>query len=450
MKANPDDYAASTAFPLLEHTLPLWNGMKSGQVGVHVTNGTHLVTRLDGTFDHHTWKEILDALRSRHSVLSARIVDGSKGPEFVPGQCEDVPCTIVDISSVDDNGITAKRVASDLVWQPFASSQLFRAFVVIVSKTEYVVGIVVHHFIADLCSMQIIGREVQQSHAALTSGRGRQPGEPVLQYVDYLADTRRWLRGPAARSHAEFWKQEMANAPGSRLPTDYECGPDTEGEVGEESFTVDPLVSRDLLECARVVGATPFLVLLAAKMVTLYGFTGCRDVVVSNVVSGRYEQRWLNVVGLFTNTVRVRASLDPSATFNEFVRNVNSRFITAYSHQRYPDSLLRAELEARCLPDIPPAINFKLRNAGEPHGQEWLGSFRPFEITPPTLGTCTPRHLPSHYMTIEQSDDGLRCQLAYLRTLYKRETFVSFARRFTCVLENVSQTPTATLRSLLP
>jgi hypothetical protein len=434
MEANLDEDAAHASVPLLEHTLPLWNGMKNGLVGVHVTNGTHLVIRFDGTFDHGAWKDSIDALRSRHTVLAARIVDGSNGPEFVPGDCADNPCTVVDISRVDDNRITAKDVASDLVWQPFDSRQLFRAFVVIVSETEYVIGLVIHHFIADLWSMEIIGREVLLSYAAFTSGRRPHHGEHALQYFDYLADMRAWLRGSGARSHAEFWRREMANTPDTRLPVDYDCG---------------PIISRGLCECARMVGATPFLVLLAAKMITLYGFTECRDVVISTLVSGRYDPRWSNVVGLFTNIIRVRALVDPSATFRDFVRNVRSKFIAAYSHQRYPDSMLRAEFEARGIPDISPGFNFKERDGREPRGQEWFGRFRPFELVPPPLGTCTPRYLPSHFLTIEQADDAMHCHLGYLSVLYKKETFVSFVRRFSRLLQDVSQAPASKLRTLL-
>ena len=205
MIANSNKETVRRTIPLLEHTLGMWNGIKQGTLGVEVTNTTHLIGRVGRAFNLQAWRDAIAALKSRHEVLGSQVVDGLKGPEFVPGGCNDDHCMLMDASDAAVRG-TAQEIVSDLVWRRFDVSRegLMRTFAVAVSESDVIVGIVVNHFVADLCSIEIIGREVLQSYVAFASGRRPQRVTPAFQYFDYLADTRLWLQGEQARRCAEF------------------------------------------------------------------------------------------------------------------------------------------------------------------------------------------------------------------------------------------------------
>jgi amino acid adenylation domain-containing protein len=99
---------------------------------------------------------------------------------------------------------------------------------------------------------------------------------------------------------------------------------------------------------------TPFTVLLAAYFVFLRRYTGQDDLVLGTATAGRSRPEWESVVGYFLNQVPLRATIDPSAPFSEFLRQVRQTVLQALEHQDFPFSLLVERLQPARDPARPP------------------------------------------------------------------------------------------------
>src|SRR5690606_35703152 len=85
---------------------------------------------------------------------------------------------------------------------------------------------------------------------------------------------------------------------------------------------VPAAVARALHQLAARESATPYMVLLAAFFVLLSRHSDQRDVVVGTPVAGRPRADLERLVGLFLNTVVVRAHVRDADTFMDLLRRV--------------------------------------------------------------------------------------------------------------------------------
>jgi amino acid adenylation domain-containing protein len=68
----------------------------------------------------------------------------------------------------------------------------------------------------------------------------------------------------------------------------------------------------------------------------LYRYTGTEDIVVGTPVSGRHHEETQPLIGLFSNTLALRASLDDEVTFSELLDRTRTTVLDAIAHQELP------------------------------------------------------------------------------------------------------------------
>ncbi|HEV8548981.1 MAG TPA: condensation domain-containing protein, partial [Polyangiaceae bacterium] len=177
-----------------------------------------------------------------------------------------------------------------------------------------------HHIVLDGHSFAPVLAEVFQAYAALER---REPVElpaaprPFRDFIDWLA----LQDSSAGRAYFRELLRDKTPTPlpgaepGARRLAATGCGTVTR--------SVSPELGARIDELARRSGTTPNTVLQAAWAVVLARFTGEEDVVFGAARHGRGvalggEAR--HMIGLFTNTVPVRARLDQAATVTELLR----------------------------------------------------------------------------------------------------------------------------------
>jgi non-ribosomal peptide synthetase component F len=76
--------------------------------------------------------------------------------------------------------------------------------------------------------------------------------------------------------------------------------------------------------------------LLGAFDVLLHRYSGQEVILVGAPVANRNYREVEGLIGLFTNTLVMRAALQPGATFRELLRQVRAVALGAYAHQDIP------------------------------------------------------------------------------------------------------------------
>jgi non-ribosomal peptide synthetase component F len=96
------------------------------------------------------------------------------------------------------------------------------------------------------------------------------------------------------------------------------------------------MTSDALKNIGYAEGCTPFMTLLSAFKMALYSLTGDENIRIGTIVANRNHAQIEEVIGLFLNTVLLRADLSGDPTLREVLRRVRTVVLEAYENQDIP------------------------------------------------------------------------------------------------------------------
>ena len=147
----------------------------------------------------------LDAIWVRHEGLRSVFVveEGEPRVELLPVEMG-LPLLEHDLRGIGDAEAKLKELMMAEAQAPFDLKRgpLIRARLVRMQEEEHVLLLTQHHIVSDGWSMGILARELGALYGAFSRGK-ENPLEPLgIQYPDYAAWQREWLRGSGCRSRA--------------------------------------------------------------------------------------------------------------------------------------------------------------------------------------------------------------------------------------------------------
>ncbi|MEU9569104.1 amino acid adenylation domain-containing protein [Streptomyces massasporeus] len=228
------------------------------------------------------------------------------------------PFTTLDRPGITDEEIRDlaerdRRAGFDLATGPLMRYTLIRT-----GSGRNVLVQTVHHIIADGWSVPPMLRALLAEYHA--------PGtvHPIGGFADYV----HWLAGRDADESDRVWREELADLPGPSLVA--------EGHTPSDRFadtSVEPEGDTDT--AVRQAGVPLSVAVHSAWAVTLGGLLQGRDVVFGSTVSGRDAEvpGIGDMVGLFINTIPVRARWAPGATAADLLTSVRDHQSTVLPHQ---------------------------------------------------------------------------------------------------------------------
>lgn len=222
---------------------------------------------------------------------------------------------------------------------------LFIARIVRLGARQHALLMNTHHLISDGWSLQVFQRELFMLYMGFTQGRSIPlPALPV-QPADFAHWQRRIYAGEALAAQLAWWRKALASLPPPpTLPIDL---PRPE-VVGLRAVVVDielpPEPTRALREFAQASRCSLSMVLLTAVDALLYSYSGEEDLVVTSIFAARNRRELAGLIGLFMNTVPVRANLAGNPTFRGLTGRVRDAMVDSYDHQDVPFPRLLAEL----------------------------------------------------------------------------------------------------------
>ncbi|OAR26968.1 non-ribosomal peptide synthetase [Streptomyces sp. ERV7] len=252
-------------------------------------------------------------LAARFTALAdGRVVSVLEGGVQAPFTTLDRP-GITD-EEIRDHAERDRRAGFDLATGPLMRFTLIRD----PESGRNVLVQTVHHIIADGWSVPPMLRALLAEYHA--------PGtvHPVGGFPDYVA----WLAGRDADESDRVWSAELAELPGPSLVA--------EGHTPSDRFadtSVDP--EYDIDAAARSAGVTLSVAVHSAWALTLGGILHRDDVVFGSTVSGRDADvpGIGDMVGLFINTVPLRARWAAGTTARELLTSVREHQGAVLPHQ---------------------------------------------------------------------------------------------------------------------
>ncbi|GAA3287334.1 hypothetical protein GCM10020218_050710 [Dactylosporangium vinaceum] len=288
--------------------------------------------RLDGPLDAGALESALRGIEERHEIL--RTVYRADGADYtqVTGDAR------LDLRRLERPGATEAdldALARDEHARPFdlAAGPVWRAALARTAPDRHHLVLTLHHIAFDGWSVDVLARELAAGYAAAL-GTGPAPAAPPVQYADFAAWQRRRLDDGGYDDQLAYWTDRLAGAPQRlELPS---FGPVAQEGGAVVRARVDPALTAAVRDLARGRAATPFMVLLAALHALLHRYSGERDVLVGTPVANRAQPEVEGLIGLFVNTVAVRAEVHPGAPFADLLARVRAAAAAAQAHQDVP------------------------------------------------------------------------------------------------------------------
>ncbi|MFI6033363.1 amino acid adenylation domain-containing protein [Streptomyces sp. NPDC051315] len=186
-----------------------------------------------------------------------------------------------------------------------------------------------HHLLLDGWSVPLLVRELLQLYAARLAPGRTAPPPAVRPYRDFLA----WLASRDREAGARAWREALAGA----TPTLLSPVPAGVVPVPPELHTLrlTEELTAEVGQLARTRGVTVNTVVQGLWALLLARLTGRDDIVFGATVAGRPAELTgvENMIGLFINTVPVRATTPPGEPAGAFLRRLQDEQARLMDHQ---------------------------------------------------------------------------------------------------------------------
>lgn len=392
-----------------------------------------------GEYFPDAMREAVREVACRHAILRTAFSQSGGVPAQIILPEADVPLVELNLGSKSEEERDREwaRVLREQIRKPFDLSRapMFRLTMVHVSEREHRLLLTIHHILADEWSMEVFHHELKTLYEAFSKGKPSPLPELPIQYSDFASWQRDWLTGEALASQASYWKQELAGAPSVlQLPTD-KPRPATQSFRGAtESFHLPSALLDRIKILGREQQATLFMMLEAAFVALLHRYTGQDDIVVGTPISGRTRTETEKLIGLFLNTVLLRAKFGDRENFLSLLKQVRERALGAYSHSDFPFERLVTELEPDRDPGRMPLfqVMFILHNSEGVSQASKVSGNR-------ILETGTSKFDLS--MILSESESGLDGLIEYSTDLFEAPTIRRLAGYYSKLLEAIVANP---------
>ncbi|MDJ0754262.1 MAG: condensation domain-containing protein, partial [Ardenticatenaceae bacterium] len=322
------------------------------------TYNMHEAWEVKGTLELPALERALNHVVARHEALRTTIGLRDDVPvQFVhPDVKLNIP--INDLSHLSEKAAALREIARQEARGLFdlEIGPLLRFSAVRLAKDHHALLLTIHHIISDEYANDVFWRDLGHFYAA-ESGQSLESTLPDLpiRYEDFTAWQIDRLRDGQEERQLAYWKNQLAGDPAAlQLPTDRPRPPQQTFTGGFEQRELSSELVQPLQKLVQESGATPFMLLLAAYQAVLNRYSQANDIWVGTPIANRQRGEVKDLIGLFLNTVVMRARFEPAMTFRQLVEQVRQHALDAFAHQDLPFERLVDELRPQRDPAASP------------------------------------------------------------------------------------------------
>lgn len=277
---------------------------------------------LHGGADVHALHFAINTLAARHDILNSRfeMIGGEVKQQIVPAG---IALHTLDLSALPGKEDRLRQFISAASARPFNLRQdaLLRVTLITLGPRRHLLFFSAHHIILDGWSIALIAKEISSYYRLYQDGRPL-PSARLPQFADYL----RLQRQPGAEAARRFWKETFGGERSfANLVFPVRHLPATNRKGGKRTLTFSPQVKQLLNDFMRREKTTLFNTFLATLYLLVFKYTGRKDIVIATNLAGRWRQQFMDTIGLFTNTVPLRAALDTDMDFAALLHAVRKK-----------------------------------------------------------------------------------------------------------------------------
>ncbi len=219
--------------------------------------------RMAGRLDVAALRASLDEILRRHESLRTAFpeIDGEAAQTIRPPVPFEIPEVDLRALPAGEREEEARRLALRAAARPFdlGRGPLVRGVLLRLEEREHAVLFAFHHIVFDGWSTGIFVRELSALYAARLAGKASPLPPLAVQYADFAAWQRRWLRGEVLERQLAYWRERLTGVAPLGLATDRPRPVLPQAPSGWRPVVVAAGPTRRLRELSRAHGATLFM-----------------------------------------------------------------------------------------------------------------------------------------------------------------------------------------------
>jgi amino acid adenylation domain-containing protein len=409
--------------------------------------------RLMGPLSLPALRKTFDTILRRHDTLRANFSAPAGDPVQTIRPPSPMPLEVVDLSALDPEQRKAEcqRLYTEetLLGFDLARDPLLRARLLRLGELEHFLIFSMHHIVSDGWSIGVLLEEMARLYAAYAQGRRPELPDLPIGYGDFATWQRQRLDDGALEQGLAYWRKQLENPPPIlELPPDrlkHSTAPmaerDRAGATSER--LIGKRLKQDLESLSRGEDCTLFVTLLTAFMVLLMRCTGRDDILVGSPVSGRIRVETEGLIGLFLNTLALRARLPAELSFREAIALVRKSVLDGLTHHEVPFERVVQELDPeRSSTSHPLFETFFNFTPSPPRTLEVAGLRARFEAPAGTRSEF------SMVLYVTEWEGALELKALYQRARYSKARMSCFMEQLETILEQAAADPDIELGAL--
>ena len=197
-----------------------------------------------------------------------------------------------------------------------------------------------HHIISDGTSISILLNELCKIY------NDEELKDSNLEYKDYAVWECNKLKNNGFEEAEKYWvNQFKSDIPVLDMPTNYPR-PTVQNFEGQKVYSnISKETTDKINSLANSLGVTPYMLLLSAYYILLYKYTSQDDIIVGSPIVNRTNFEFYSIIGMFVNSLPMRAKIDSNLSFVDFVNTVKNICLENYKYQDYPFDELVSKLK---------------------------------------------------------------------------------------------------------
>ena len=249
----------------------------------------------------------------------------------------------VDVSAADDpQGAALAQMRDDMARVfDLANGPLFRYALFKVADDRFFWYEVNHHIINDAFGSSLVERYVARLYRSFVDGITEEI-EPPCSWLTLLDEEESYRNSARRERDRAYWLDRLSDR--TDAVTLSGLAPSWPGRHLESSGYVCRSAIDELEAAGARYGATLAAIMAATTAIYLFRVTGVQDLILGMPVTARTSPALRRTVGLASNVVPLRLSVDPATSFGVVVRQAGQRLREALRHQRYWTGALREDL----------------------------------------------------------------------------------------------------------
>ncbi len=397
--------------------------------------------RLEGELDSTLLERAFNAVIARHEVLRTTFRASAEGPlAQIIAPSLTLTLNVIDLRSLDkaERDAEVDRLSFEEARRRFdlTKGPLFRIGLLRIGDREHILLFTPHHSVADYISIGLITDEIGALYESYVRGSAATLPEPPIQYGDFAVWQREQANSEIVQSELAYWTKQLENLTPIDFPTDVPRPDFPTYDATITSLLLPPHLTDAIRDIGTRHGATFFNTMLSVLDVLVYQYTGQTALGIATQVSGRTSVELEKLIGLFANTIVLRANLAGNPTLGALLAQVQDIGTEALARPNVRFEQILKALRPNDYPNHHTLFRINFICQRDP--------VKPIEFAGIKLTVIPSKSQGALYelnVFLVQRNEGWRLACEYNTDLFRAETIVALLENYRRLLEAIAEKP---------